>query len=340
MPSVRLPSDLGPGSSGWVGEESAVIRSEPAGSPLMSERRLRNVDRIESTADHRHLEAILMKHATIGALICLTLPVARTAPIMGQDMEPKVDLRISGEGAAGLVLGHPFTAIKYSRRVRVLPDGKRQFLRNERYPTRIARDADGRLMMQVIHSDDLNPECDRLELPIPPICPSWGVQVIDPVAHRTAHWVEGEIGAHVAVDFPFPPTRLEEAAESTSNLPELRPDFTEEDGKVSMVDLGNKDIEGIQAHGVRWTLRYDANQDGATVRRTRIHEVWTSAPMQLIIRVVNGDPNGEETVWGLKKISVAPEAGLFRPPDGYEMGHRSVDENDQDYEYLKTWFEK
>lgn len=56
--------------------------------------------------------------------------------------------------------GHPFSAVKYARTIRVLPGGKQQFIRNERYPIRIARDSAGRLMMQKIYSDDLNPECD------------------------------------------------------------------------------------------------------------------------------------------------------------------------------------
>ena len=281
-----------------------------------------------------------MKHAIVGALIWLTLPLAGTAPGVGQDTEATANPQISADTAASLVLGHPFTATKYARRVRVLPDGKRQFIRNERYPTRIGRDADGRLMMQDIRSDDLNPECDRLDLRVPPPCPAWSVFDWTPVATPRAHWTEGEIGAHVSVDFPLTPARVEEAAESTSKMPEIGPDFNEQDGKVSMADLGERDIEGIQAHGVRSTLRYAANQDGVTVQRTRIHEVWTSMPMQLIVRVIDGDPNGEETVWGLEKISLAPEAGLFRPPDGYEMQHRSVDQNDHDYKYLKTWFEK
>ncbi len=252
-----------------------------------------------------------------------------------------------GGGQAQLIIGHPFTAIKYARRVKVLPDGKLQFIRNQRYPIRIARDNDGRLMMQMIHSDDLLSECDRLDLPVPPVCPSWGVFVIDPVAHTVAHWVEGELGAHSAVDFPLSPQRLQEASDQTFSLPALGPDFTEEDGKMHTFDLGDRDIEGIQAHGVRWTLDYDANdQAGRTVHRTRIHEVWTSAEMQLIVRVIDGDPNGEDTIWGLEKISLAPDAALFRPPDGYEMQHRMsaqwagrVDQFvHQDFEFLHEWF--
>ena len=61
--------------------------------------------------------------------------------------------------------------------------------------------------------------------------------------------------------------------------------------------------------------------------------------------VIDGDPNGEETVRGLKKISLAPDAALFRPPDGYKMEHRRSDHWEahnfiaEDFEYLKSWFE-
>jgi len=252
-----------------------------------------------------------------------------------------------------LIVGHPFSAIKYARRVKVLPDGQQQFLRNERYPDRIARDADGRLMMESEESmvnGDLPPDCDRLDMLVPPVCPAGSVFVIDPVAHRITGWVEGEWSGHAAVDFPLTEARLEQAADLTTALPGLGPDFTNEDGKVSTIDLGDREIEGVAAHGVRWTLRYDANQDGQTVQRTRIHEVWTSPEMQLIIRVIDGDPKGEESIWGLEKVSLEPDPALFRPPDGFEIQHRTPaqlvpwgvrdDLFAQDFEYLKSWFEK
>jgi hypothetical protein len=251
----------------------------------------------------------------------------------------------AGSNQAQLITGQPFTAIKYARRVKVLPDGKLQFIRNERYPTRIARDADGRLMMQVISSYDLFPECDSLDLPVPPVCPDWNVFVIDPVAHTVTHWVEGERAGKSAADFPLTQSRLQEAAAATSALPGLGPDFTEQDGEVSDSDLGDRTIEGVRVHGVRWTLRYDTSQDGQTAHRTRIHEVWTSEEMQLIVRVIDGDPNGEETVWGLEKVSVAPDAALFhspdtyRVPDGYGTHHNKSDSLCwKDFEDLKSWF--
>jgi len=84
------------------------------------------------------------------------------------------------------------------------------------------------------------------------------------------------------------------------------------------------------------------NQDGQIMQRTRIHEVWASAEMQIIVRVIDGDPNGEETVWGLEKISLAPDGALFRPPEGYDMTHREYSDlwAAGDFEKLKTWFEK
>lgn len=79
---------------------------------------------------------------------------------------------------------------------------------------------------------------------------------------------------------------------------------------------------------------------GQAVQHARIHEVWTSAEMRLIIRVTDGDPNGEESVWGLEKISLAPDAKLFQPPDGYQRQHQRWDGYyANDFEDLKSWFE-
>jgi len=243
--------------------------------------------------------------------------------------------------SSGLVVGHPFSAIKYARRVKVLSDGKVQFIGNERYPTRIARDSDGRLMMQMIDSDDLQPECDHLELVVPPVCPAWSVLAIDPVARSIAHWPEGELAGHIWIDFPLSEAHLEEMAHDTGDLPDVPPDFSDNDGKVSKVDLGDQVVEGVAVHGVRWTLRYEAKRDSETIQRTRIHEVWTSAEMKLIVRVVDGDPHGVEIMWGLRKISLSADPALFQPPADYQLQHdKSGKSTIHDFEYLETWFSK
>jgi len=69
--------------------------------------------------------------------------------------------------------------------------------------------------------------------------------------------------------------------------------------------------------------------------------------MQLIVRVIDGDPNGEETVWGLEKISAAADASLFQPPNGYQVQDHCMDRRmspqcdgltQSDFEVLHQWF--
>jgi hypothetical protein len=245
------------------------------------------------------------------------------------------------DSGAALVVGHPFSAIKYARQVRALPNGTLQFIQNERYPVRIARDADGRLMMQVIDRDDLQPECDRLDLPVLPVCPVWSVIVFDPVARAITHWPAGARAAHVSIDFPLSEAYLEETAHTTGELPDVPPDFGDEDGKLSTSDLGDKSIEGIQVQGVRWTLKYTKTESGKTIHLVRIHEVWVAPELKLIVQVVDGDPDGVETVWGLEKMSLSPDSSLFQPPVEYESQHHHSDRGiEHDIDYLKTWFAK
>jgi hypothetical protein len=243
------------------------------------------------------------------------------------------------QAVAGWVVGHPFSATKYARRIKVLPDGKEQFIVNLRYPVKIARDEQGRIMMQKI-GEDLLPECDKLEMPEPPPCPAWGTFVMDPVVRTDTHWLRGERAAHGAVDMPLSQDQLEEVARVTSEIPEVAPDIDTDATDVSTADLGDKTVEGMMAHGVRTTVIYPAGHSGNQSPITWIHEVWTAPEMKLIVRVVEGDPHGEELVWGLEKISLQPDPALFRPPDDYELQHRknSMPFSGHDFEVLQSWF--
>jgi hypothetical protein len=190
--------------------------------------------------------------AVLFALLTLLAP-----PFTAAQDTPTV---ATGANVSALIVGHPFTALKYARRVRVHPDGRLQFVRNVRYPTPIARDSDGRLMMQNLNVESVSTECRWLDTPTPPVCPDREVFAVDPVANTWTHWVEGEGAHHAAIKFPLTPERLQEAVASTTLLPALGPNFTDEDGKMRTVALGDRQIETIPAHGVRWTLLYDDNK--------------------------------------------------------------------------------
>lgn len=277
----------------------------------------------------------------LGGLISST-PLALCVDLLAQDTSTV----FAYAKTSSLIIGRPFSAMKFARRIRVLSDGKENFLHNERYPTLIARDSSGRLMMQVIHQDELQTGCDQLDVLSPPPCPIWNVFVIDPVANTVTHWPGGEAAAHDAIEFPLTPRRLAEAANATSTSPTFERGFSDEDGKVTKQDLGTRRMEGIPAHGVRWTLRYQAHEGVRIEQRTRIHEVWASPQMQLIVRVIDGDPQGEETIWGLEKLSVSPAPDLFRPPASYKTHHRKSDHWEgqdfvaEDFNDLKGWFDR
>lgn len=212
-----------------------------------------------------------------------------------------------------------FSATKFVRRVRVLPDGKEQFLSNEQYPYHLARDADGRLRLQVI---DTFPECDHPKSLKPPPCPVWDEIVFDPNARTILHWPAGERAGRAAVTIQLGQPQIDEIEKSTSQLPEYAPPIEPDATSVRNDDLGEKTIEGVRAVGSRTTIVFPPGHSGNKLSITRIHEIWKSPELNLIVRMIDGDPKGEELVSGLTNISLNPDPSIFQPPDGYEVQTR------------------
>jgi hypothetical protein len=263
--------------------------------------------------------------------------------VAGQSDEPAVGAGAPGSENPGVVKGQPFSATKYSRRVRILPDGKLQFLRNEHYPGKVARDAEGRVRIEFV--DQPQRECDQPAMLVPPLCPVWGIIVLDPITATITHWSEGENAAHVAVVIFPAAAPVAEAEDATSDLPEESGMPTEDGAEVTTQNLGNKVIDGISASGARTTSVIPAGHFGNKYPITKVHEIWTSAEMRLVVKVIDGDPNGEETISGLDHVSFAPDAALFRPPEGYEIQVRNEPEFlgrffEEDSYQLAEWFVK
>jgi hypothetical protein len=209
----------------------------------------------------------------------------------------------------------PFSAIKYSRRVKVLPDGKVQFLRHEFYPALWARDSDGRVRIQSI---EFYGDCDRPMEAVPPECGSWTELVLDPVTHSMIGWPSGSAGVHAAVLVALTTDQVNNLLDvQASGLP--IPSASEVDGIISTTtkNLGEKQIDGVHATGVRTTTIYSPGQNSGKAPLTLIHEVWTSPELSTVVRVIDGDPRGELTISGLKKISLQPASSLFQRPDDY-----------------------
>jgi|GEM_PF-6311402 len=221
----------------------------------------------------------------------------------------------------------PFSAIRYSRRVKVLPDGKVQFLRHELYPALWARDSDGRVRIQSI---DFYGECDQPTAVVPPECDSWIELILDPVTHSMISWPSGWAGVHVAVLISLTTDQVNDLLDvQASGLPIPSP--SEVDGLIDTVtvDLGEREIEGMRAKGVRTTTTYSPGQRGDKAPLKLVHEVWTSPELGTVVRVIDGDPRGEETVSGLEKISLQPSSSLFQKPDNYSS--RKIDSKYTDH---------
>jgi hypothetical protein len=235
------------------------------------------------------------------------------------------------------ITDQPFAATKYSRIVQNLPDGK-QMIKSERHSIRLARDAAGRMRVE---GDNPPWDCEDLTLPLPPKCPVSSVAVFDPSTGAMTHWPEGEMGAHVAVAMNLSTTQLEDLAKSTLAIPDLTRDLDEEGATATTEDLGEKTIEGVDSHGVRTTATLPAGHLGNKPPKTTIHEVWVSTTMHLVMKVIDGDPQNEETISGLEHVTLSPGAALFSPPSGYEVQYGNGSRYaTSDIDSFAKWFVK
>jgi len=264
------------------------------------------------------------------AAIPLALALLSASPTFGQSNQP--------DTSSGAVLHEPFSATSYVRVVKILPDGKQQFIRNVRYPIRLARDAEGRVRIDI--APNPGEECDQMQMLTPPVCDDWAVVVFDPHAQTSTHWVGGEIGYHGPVVVKLTTSQFQDAETATLTLPSQPTADTLDDPNATFQDLGEKQIDGIDANGIRITRVLWLDQGGASrVRTVHIHEVWTSEPMHLVVRIIDGDPNGEETIAGLDHVSLGDHPELFQLPSGYrtmfyDQGRYAGD----DISLLGSWF--
>ncbi len=213
------------------------------------------------------------------------------------------------------VTGQPFSAMKYTRTVKTMPDGK-HVVSSERYSIRLVRDAKGRVLVEGASPPG---ECEGPGLLEPLKCGYAKIIVFDPMAHIITAWSVGEVAGHGGMLYKLSAAQFEEAVRMTLDLPKDAYETDPEESDVISKDLGQKEIEGVSATGVRWTTAIRTGDPGKKAIITHIHEVWTSAEMRMVIKVIDGDPRDEETISGLEHISRLPDPSLFIPPDNYDI---------------------
>lgn len=84
--------------------------------------------------------------------------------------------------------------------------------------------------------------------------------------------------------------------------------------------LGNREIEGLQAHGERTTWTIAAGRIGNEKPIVITRDVWTSPELMLTVLSVDNDPRSGETRYRLANLRRGePDAALMRVPSEYTV---------------------
>jgi len=83
-------------------------------------------------------------------------------------------------------------------------------------------------------------------------------------------------------------------------------------------DLGTRDIEGVEAHGIRQTQTLPADADGKQVEV--VDEYWYSADLRINLFIKHSDPRTGTKTMTVNQISrTEPDPSFFEIPEGYKQ---------------------
>ena len=87
-----------------------------------------------------------------------------------------------------------------------------------------------------------------------------------------------------------------------------------------MEDLGTTTIQGVEAHGHRWTTVIPVGQIGNDREMVSTNEVWTATNLGITMRRVSDSPQGGKTTTEVVHLDLSePPLSTFQPPEGYEV---------------------
>jgi hypothetical protein len=85
-------------------------------------------------------------------------------------------------------------------------------------------------------------------------------------------------------------------------------------------ELGNQNIEGVDADGTRTITTIPAGAIGNERAIEIVYEKWFSRELQLVVMSKHSDPRFGEQTYRLTNINRSePDPSLFTPPNGYRM---------------------
>jgi hypothetical protein len=207
--------------------------------------------------------------------------------------------------SAPAIIGQPYLAVQVRHTSQKLADGTT--ISHQGHHS-VMRDSQGRVRVERRMAPGQNGGPDVVM-----------VFVLDPVAHTFTTWVQGAKEAAktaVVVKLPAQQSRSQTKAAPASSANEAgRPQPI-----VTTEDLGQETMQELPVTVSKTTTIVPAGRSGNDAPITKIHEVWTSPDLELVMKEQWDDPRSGEMTVELDNFSRAePDPALFRPPAGYAV---------------------
>jgi hypothetical protein len=118
----------------------------------------------------------------------------------------------------------------------------------------------------------------------------------------------------------YGPATPEEMAAARQRIKAMIPVSATRASQPKTEDLGTTTIEGVEAHGQRFTNTIPVGQMGNDKELVTTNESWFAPSLGFELRSVNDDPRSGRSVTEVTHLDLSePPLSSFQPPEGYEV---------------------
>jgi len=222
---------------------------------------------------------------------------------------------IIGFGDIGVVATNPFHA-EITRTTTGHTDT--QALLRPRYPELVARDSQGRIRTDRFAGDlkhDTGPDAgSKVEMHMILIC--------DPVAQTMTQIDTATLTAKIIHSRPSAPRSGALQPAARKSFCSSRMLSSHVPGRLPVEDLGDQTIEGVEAHGERYTMpMLNGIAADQSLNGESTHERWCSDSLSAIVLTISSNTKTTmKTTLAMQKIDrIEPDPALFQIPEGYTV---------------------
>lgn len=159
----------------------------------------------------------------------------------------------------------------------------------------------------------------------------WEAQTIaltDPLAHTRAvlraKWKTATV-THMPERFVATPEMEVRMAEARAKHEAEMKERAAEPNRPGRQDLGEQNIAGVAAHGMRTTIVIPAGREGNDREIKVVREVWEAVDLHIIVAMTTDDPRRGKVAMEVSDLQTSdPDPELFRIPADYKVFNREM----------------